>query len=901
MEFTVQVLDSLCGRLDRVTTHLTQAAGNSASWDELSVSEIVLLIQRVGEGIAWAYGQSHQLNLGELFAQPFVDRRTRDQLKVLLDECTAPTQKPNSSDHLRNRVVAQILQTILILLEATPKDSTLFCNLTAGWYLNDVVSFPFDFSENEDLLPLWITVVKHIVATLSTDNIMLFFNPTSESPFPLFAEAVRFYHHPSAQVRTHVQAISLDIFMQLRGGQVEVCSDDPLLSYIVAESSVFFTHVCCLLRDFWKMVDDSMRSWGSRREVRNALSIQNDILVYISDVFSCDIPQLSAVLQEKLLRFAVLPVLVRSAIAGRCESGRIPRLPPTAGGAGSHVASVSVSSPSFVKGGNLTSSTALYLLCDALATIKCSSVMSAAVLVMLRPCLPEEILEVVLAPPPRTPLRYFEAQRLWQGPGIVQPSGCFVDDTVPLTDATLYSMPPVPLARLFVSSTETGVQNKLVDYIKSQFNTLSQGDAATCSNTLLASVALALRSFRNIEEQLAISVTEEFAFALCAVLTAFERLDWATLETAIGTLRELCGASDSPSGRAQILLGPIFEERLVRPLAATLWQEVRHLSEPRQARDKWLGEFEEQWHAHVTPSVVPTAESRMREFLDPPEIVAGVQDVRARALRILFAARELAVGKLDDSMPAIDHIEADEEGRFKTNCSMHVGKINRVKCRVRGLLTTLHETEALYLLQAQATLLLVRPDACKPLWGIPIVVEPLRSVRFGQDGDNSEPLEQLLSARVNSDEQQSNTGHQLRLKVAKPRSPYLQKLLSATPAGKLVGPMVMRGYPSIDLSAANVAGSVSGSGLEAASHGVLVDRFAHSMPAVMTAGARGGLGVGESGPSASHASGCEICLLFADERRRRVACNLLWQAKQAVQRRRAETLVAFLSKVMAGG
>jgi hypothetical protein len=30
---------------------------------------------------------------------------------------------------------AQVLQTIHILLQSTPKDSTLFCNLTAGWYL----------------------------------------------------------------------------------------------------------------------------------------------------------------------------------------------------------------------------------------------------------------------------------------------------------------------------------------------------------------------------------------------------------------------------------------------------------------------------------------------------------------------------------------------------------------------------------------------------------------------------------------------------------------------------------------------------------------------------------------------------------------------------------------------
>ncbi|CAJ1446624.1 unnamed protein product, partial [Effrenium voratum] len=63
-----------------------------------------------------------QPRLGEQFAQPFVDRRVRDRLRELL-----LTKNP--------QLQAQVLQTIHILLAATPAESTLFCNLTAGWYL----------------------------------------------------------------------------------------------------------------------------------------------------------------------------------------------------------------------------------------------------------------------------------------------------------------------------------------------------------------------------------------------------------------------------------------------------------------------------------------------------------------------------------------------------------------------------------------------------------------------------------------------------------------------------------------------------------------------------------------------------------------------------------------------
>ena len=30
---------------------------------------------------------------------------------------------------------------------------------------------------------------------------MLFFDPSSERPFPMFSESARFYHHPVAQAR----------------------------------------------------------------------------------------------------------------------------------------------------------------------------------------------------------------------------------------------------------------------------------------------------------------------------------------------------------------------------------------------------------------------------------------------------------------------------------------------------------------------------------------------------------------------------------------------------------------------------------------------------------------------------------------------------------------------------
>merc|ERR1719487_1424689 len=116
---------------------------------------------------------------------------------------------------------------------------------------------------------------------LQEDNYMLFYNPVSDNPFPVFSEAIRFYHHHSSQVRTVVQATSLEIFAKLR---TEDFWQEAHFQQLLTE---YFTHVCCLLRDLWMMVDANVKS-RSRKDALSALRIQNDILMYVNDVFLCD-------------------------------------------------------------------------------------------------------------------------------------------------------------------------------------------------------------------------------------------------------------------------------------------------------------------------------------------------------------------------------------------------------------------------------------------------------------------------------------------------------------------------------------------------------------------------------------------------------------------------------------
>ncbi|CAK0811065.1 unnamed protein product [Prorocentrum cordatum] len=456
---TAQQMDDLCGRLERLADQVKNPGLTTR--EDVVVSEVVGVIQRIGEGVAWAYGQHRSKpGLGERFAQPFVDHHIK-WLKALLVE-KRPLRREN-----QNRLVGQILQTIHILLQATPPDSMLFCNLTAGWYLNEVVSAKIDFLDNEDLLPLWMTVVKDIATMLDRDNLMLFFDPSSDKPFPIFSEACRYYHHPVSQVRTHVQATSLEIFLKLRDKSFW---NEPLFHKVLQESSVFFTHVCCLLRDFWQMADEAVHT-QERRNVRSALYIQNDILMYVNDIFMCEIPQLTAILQEKLLRFAILPVLVRSILR--------PRDPPTIREQQQDL---------------LSAPTAWYLLHDMLVTLQSSPVFTAVSLALLRKDVPEEVLKLVTEHHSRTPITYFKTQAEWGG--TIRPAPDLTGDVA--SDEVLYAMPREHLVQLLENRGHM-VKNSLLDALLERLQGLSRSESglsAVADSLLLDTTTLLLRTLR---------------------------------------------------------------------------------------------------------------------------------------------------------------------------------------------------------------------------------------------------------------------------------------------------------------------------------------------------------------------------------------------------------------------
>eukprot|EP00434_Breviolum_minutum_P003915 symbB.v1.2.003442.t1/scaffold194.1/size275082/3 len=366
MEYSIKEMDEMCIRLNNLSQELLRRRSTPEVLN-LIISEAVDLVQRIGGSLAWAYGSAKGARWGEQFVQPFVDRRVTERFRELLMTGNAQLQ-------------AQVLQTIHILLQSTRSESTLFCNLTAGWYLNQVVAADYDFRNNEDLLHLWMTVVKDIALMMDKENLMLFFDPAAERPFPIFAQSAQFYHHPVAQVRTQVQATSLEIFTKLKSADAWM---EDLFGLVVADSKILFTHVVCLLRHFWRKTEEAARS-NERKEKQEHMRLQNDVLMYLADVFTCEVPELNI---ERLLRFAVLPVLLGSAL-------QLQQL----------------------QHAMLSQETSWAVFCDFLQTLRsCHQLQVLLATVLFRHYVTDEVLQLVTSPALRTPVAYFELQKFWGG------------------------------------------------------------------------------------------------------------------------------------------------------------------------------------------------------------------------------------------------------------------------------------------------------------------------------------------------------------------------------------------------------------------------------------------------------------------------------------------------------
>lgn len=748
-EFTPQAMHQWCNRIVGICNDLTRGTGQKDG----VVSDIVTTIQKIGEGIVWAYQnkQRDSSRLGESFAQSFLDVRMCDQFRELLRE------KPNEvlSRDSQNRIDSQILQTTLILVKNTPKDSSLLAYLLSGWFLNDVIAHRYNW-RNEDTLNLWVVFLKEIAMLLNGENIMLFFNPGDPSRiyFPIFSEAARFYQFPEQQVRTAVQIVSLEIFTHFTD---ESLQEEQLFAVICMEAQTYFTHVCCLLREFWVFLNGERERIGALnggqanpRDIRLFDNMQGDIIHYVNDVLNCKIPRITEIIVEKLLCFAILPILVRSALVG--DNSSLTSYP----GSGPNTSE-----------GIIAPSAAWYLLHDILVHVnlqKAEQLNRAIALTLLRNEIPAKVLQLVTSPAPRTPLSYSRAKSEW-APGTPQRFQREHGDTT--TDEHLYSMPPVPLAmQIEVPTAVLGarqVQNSLLESLLRILRTPPPVEDDPREKSAIP-LTMALNVLRMLlramvgSEPLADNVVQLLLDVLCKLLAhgGHHSLHWSAVEAALGAIADVATASaDPPRARAQAERH--LRTQVLQPLASRILSS-RQVPEGGSS-EQWLDldSYLEQWRLHRQHCIshkernsedegaFNSSSGMRRHVLERTPLPRGTQgpsEGQPRHFRLLLELRRLCfefknssgVDQWLQNAPGLGEIEEEDRARFCVGTPTDLGKENRLKCT---MLEPAGSKENFYLVNLGSLFVLVQPDSHTPFWAVPTHVEPLRNVHMPADDPGS--------------------------------------------------------------------------------------------------------------------------------------------------------------------
>ncbi|CAE7757085.1 Clec16a, partial [Symbiodinium necroappetens] len=166
------------------------------------------------------------------------------------------------------------------------------------------MSTNMDF-DDEEVLAYYITLMKSLAMRLDNESIKFFFIQHPEPSFPLYIEATKFFSHRDHMVRATVRTITLQVY------KIE---DQPMRRFVLRHAAEsYFSQLAYHLQDLWLRLDAAAaKATGEDNlsQVQRENELQQDLQIYLSDVFELGIEELNEVLADRLLNAAILPVLL---------------------------------------------------------------------------------------------------------------------------------------------------------------------------------------------------------------------------------------------------------------------------------------------------------------------------------------------------------------------------------------------------------------------------------------------------------------------------------------------------------------------------------------------------------------------------------------------------------------
>jgi len=325
---------------------------------------VIETVRQITEALIW--GEQNDTNFFVFFCEKSI---LSDFIRVLGLQKTP------------NCIKVQLLQTLSMLVQNIQRESSLHY-LFSNNHANQLIMTQLDF-DDEEILAYYITLLKSLAMRLNAQTIKFFFVEQSERPFPLYMEAIRFFCHKDQMVRATVRTITLQVY------RVE----DPVMQRMVHRHAAqsYFCQLAYHLRDLWLRLDTAFAA-SDLPAAQRENELQQDLLMYLSDVFALEVVELNELLADRLLTCTMFPLFLGDNLAvgspRRPKSSSTSHLlstPSPARTPGSSVNDMGVESSSESPSRRISNVCTMFLLRQVFDTFKHRVLLEPLAAVLLRP------------------------------------------------------------------------------------------------------------------------------------------------------------------------------------------------------------------------------------------------------------------------------------------------------------------------------------------------------------------------------------------------------------------------------------------------------------------------------------------------------------------------------------
>lgn len=201
-------------------------------------------------------------------------------------------------------VCIQLLQTLNILFENIRNETSLYYLLSNN-HVNSIIVHKFDFSD-EEVMAYYISFLKTLSLKLNNNTIHFFYNEHTKD-FPLYTEAIKFFHHSESMVRIAVRTLTLNVYR---------VQDASMLRFIRDRTAApYFSNLVWFIGKHILELDACVRNDAdhqSQQKLDDIVAEHLDHLHYINDILCLNIPDLNDVLTEHLLHKLLIPLYIYS-------------------------------------------------------------------------------------------------------------------------------------------------------------------------------------------------------------------------------------------------------------------------------------------------------------------------------------------------------------------------------------------------------------------------------------------------------------------------------------------------------------------------------------------------------------------------------------------------------------